>query len=115
MSFTIYSAPEKFGLETVGEVDWSDGCYQFDLTVVWRDQKGQLFWADSSGCSCPPPFEDTGLPDLKACTSAELQAHLDKRLDGKFGTAETCDEWDLDERNKRAGRIVDLVGRVIAW
>lgn len=30
----IYYDPEKFGLTTVGEIDWSTGSYEFDLTVV---------------------------------------------------------------------------------
>ena len=61
----IYYDPEKFGLKTVGEIDWSDGCYQFDLTVVWqRELDGVFVYAEDSGCSCPSPFEDTGVNDL---------------------------------------------------
>jgi len=50
----IYSATEKFGLETVGEVEFSSGAYEFDTTVVWRDKEtGSLYVASDSGCSCP--------------------------------------------------------------
>lgn len=61
----IYFDPEKFGLEIVGEVEWSDECYQFDKTVVWRDPQSQaLFVASDSGCSCPSPFESHGRDTL---------------------------------------------------
>jgi hypothetical protein len=48
----IYYNPEKFGLEIVGEVDFSSGYYEFDLRVVWR-KKGTkiLLTARDSGCS----------------------------------------------------------------
>jgi hypothetical protein len=53
----VYHQPEHFGLEIVGEVEWSDGCYQYDMTVVWKNAAGELFTADDAGCSCPIPFE----------------------------------------------------------
>lgn len=61
----IYYDPEKFGLTTIGEIDWSDSCYQFDYTVVWqRASDGRFVYAEDSGCSCPSPFEDKGVEDL---------------------------------------------------
>jgi hypothetical protein len=106
---TIYSSPEKYGLTTVGEIDYSDGCYQFDLTVVWRDAHGRLFYGDDSGCSCPSPFEDMGLTDLTVCTFATLQEHLEDRLDEAYSP---LNEWDRDDRKNRAAQIVNLLGRV---
>lgn len=55
-----YYDPEKCGLEKVAELDFSDGCYQFDITAVWtkKDAPGKFYWASDSGCSCPSPFED---------------------------------------------------------
>jgi hypothetical protein len=97
----IYYAPEKHGLKTIGEIDWSDGCYQFDYTVVWqRLADGQLLYGEDSGCSCPSPFEDQGADDLTACTWAELQAHLQER--GK-------DNYDGD----RAAEVGELMHRVL--
>jgi hypothetical protein len=63
----IYYSPEKLGLSTVAEIDWSDGCYQFDLRVVWKhDASGVLYTARDSGCSCPSPFEDyNGIESLE--------------------------------------------------
>lgn len=57
MSKNIYYDPEKFGLEQVAEIDFSDGYYQFDYLVVWKDKDDRLYYAEDSGCSCPSPFE----------------------------------------------------------
>lgn len=99
----VYYHPEKSGLTTTGEVDFSSGCYEFDYTVVWRDASGQLYYADDSGCSCPSPFETTGMDDLTPCTLADLQAHLEKRVaeDAYDGNKDRC-----------AGEVVELLGRV---
>src|SRR5699024_372088 len=44
--------------EEIGEVEWSEESYQFDLTRVYRQiSTGALFYATDSGCSCPSPFE----------------------------------------------------------
>ncbi|GAA0970037.1 hypothetical protein GCM10009555_018260 [Acrocarpospora macrocephala] len=107
---SLYYSPENYGLTTIGEIDWSDGCYQFDYTVIWRNQDGQLLYGEDTGCSCPSPFEDTGLDDLTACTLPELQAHLEKRLDEEFPASET-DERYAEKRNTRAAVIVDLISR----
>lgn len=102
MSANIYYNPEKFGLVPVGEIDWSDGCYQFNLTVIWRrDIDGHLVYAEDAGCSCPSPFEDQGIDDLTTCTAAQLQAHLEER--GR-------DNYDGD----RAAEIADLMARVVS-
>ena len=53
-----YRHPEHYGLQTVGEIDWDNEHYQFNLTVIWRHKDtGALYLADDSGCSCPSPFE----------------------------------------------------------
>lgn len=53
----VYCDAETFGLTEVDSIDISDGCYQFDLIVVWKDATGKHYWANDSGCSCPSPFE----------------------------------------------------------
>ena len=76
----IYYSPEKFGLKQIAELDFSSGCYEFDLTVVWQDGDGRLWYGDDSGCSCPAPFEGTGLNDLTPIKSAhEFNEHLKAR------------------------------------
>lgn len=96
----VYYSPEKFGLTPLGDIDFSDGCYQFDLTAVWRDATGKLLWADDAGCSCPSPFESVGIDDLSTGTPAELQAHLEKR---------NTEGYDGD----RSDAIAELMGRVV--
>lgn len=65
----IYYSPEKFGLRTIGEAEFSSGCYEFDTSVVWQDvETGAMFYADDLGCSCPSPFEDLGRGDLTEIT-----------------------------------------------
>ncbi len=80
----IYSTPEAFGLMPIGEIDWSDGCYVFDLTVVWqRTFDGRFLYAEDSGCSCPSPFEDSGVEDLVLLRNRgglnDFKAHCEKR------------------------------------
>ncbi len=55
----VYYQPEAFGLVPVAEIDYSDGCYQFDIRAVWKHtETGRLYTARDSGCSCPSPFEE---------------------------------------------------------
>jgi hypothetical protein len=71
---SLYSNPEKFGLETIKELDDPNASYSFDKFVIWRREKdNELFYATDSGCSCPSPFENvkdiqdlTPLKDMKA-------------------------------------------------
>jgi len=76
---TIYSNPEKYGLRTIGEIDWTDELYEFDLTVVWITPYGVLYWGNDTGCSCPEPFESFSLSDLSTGTFHDLAEHLNAR------------------------------------
>lgn len=53
----VFYNPEAHGLRVVAELEFSNGCYQFDTRVVW-EKDGALYTARDSGCSCPTPFED---------------------------------------------------------
>lgn len=53
----IYYAPEEFGLEVVSMIE-DPGSYEFNMFVVWKDKKGNLYYDEDSGCSCPSPFEN---------------------------------------------------------
>lgn len=55
---TLYNTPEEYGLEVVGEFDWCEPDYSFDLLVVWKESRGKYWIGEDSGCSCPSPFED---------------------------------------------------------
>jgi hypothetical protein len=52
-----YYKPEAYGLEIVGDIDWDQESYEFNMTVVWKEGRGKYYIADDSGCSCPAPFE----------------------------------------------------------
>lgn len=73
----VYYNPEDFGLTTIGEVEYSSGCYEFDLIVLWKRSDGVFVTARDSGCSCPSPFEDHNLTTLEPVhTLAELRERL---------------------------------------
>lgn len=78
---SVYYNPEKYGLEIIGEVDFSDGCWQFDSLVVWRRiEDGQLFYGEDSGCSCPSPFEDVAdVHGLVTATPHEIAKRIGER------------------------------------
>ncbi len=100
MPSDLYYAPEKFGLTTIGEVDFSSGDYCFDYTVVWqRQEDGAFLFGDDAGCSCPSPFEDTGLNDLTVAKGiGEIITHL--------GTRQSDSYYD---RSGEIARLVELM------
>lgn len=84
-----YYNPEKHGLVKVVEFDFSDGCYQFDLTAVWtKEGDKKFYWSDDSGCSCPSPFEGiSSIEQLQSGPFKEVRNHLNSRFDGQsWGT-----------------------------
>ncbi|MEU3976855.1 DUF7574 domain-containing protein [Streptomyces bacillaris] len=104
MTYEIYSRPESYGLRMIGEVDWSDGCYQFDLTVVWQDTTtGALYYADDSGCSCPSPFEDTDRSNLTLIDRPQvLIDHVNERIAGLY-------DFNASENERAKGEAGQLV------
>lgn len=65
----VYYYPEKSGLSSLGEIEYSDAFYQFDTRVVWlHAATGRLLTARDSGCSCPTPFKDFTLETLEDIT-----------------------------------------------
>lgn len=75
-----YYNPEKFGLTKIAEMEWSEPCYSFDMTVAWLDANGKLYWGSDSGCSCPSPFESTGLDSLDTGSFFDLDKEINERL-----------------------------------
>lgn len=109
----VYYSPEKFGLEIIGDIEWYDEPYQFDMTIVLRNKEtGQLYYADDSGCSCPSPFEDLGIDDLtKVERLQDLIDHLNERVGAeRYYWREGIE--DSPERQRRAGLAGDLIMRV---
>lgn len=81
---TVYNDPTALELETVAEIDYSDGDYCFDLRVVWLHRpSGEFYTARDSGCSCPSPFEEYhALGDLEMLSIPELEREAHGELRG---------------------------------
>ena len=87
----VYNSPEKFGLTEVGQIDWAEQDYSFDMTVVWKDENGKLYWADDSGCSCPSPFEDFhSLDQLETGSFFDL-AHYLQECENDYAKVQIAD------------------------
>lgn len=104
----IYYEPEKYGLKPIGEIDWSSGSYEFDLTVVWqRELDGVLVYAEDSGCSCPSPFESAGVDDLVVLRNRgglnEFKAHCEERQKNAYDGDRSSEVAQLVERMHAAG------------
>jgi hypothetical protein len=84
-----YYNPENFGLEIVGNFDWCEPDYSFDMLVVWKEKRGQYWIGQDSGCSCPSPFEE--ITDINQLDGPYNKDGLRKRID-----------WLIDERTKGA-------------
>lgn len=69
---TIESTPEKFGLKIIADVELG-GAYEFDTFLLFKREgfENVLFFAHDAGCSCPIPFEDIGVDDLKEIRTVE--------------------------------------------
>ena len=74
-----YYNPEKFGLEIVGEFDWSEPDYSFDMCVVFKEARGRYWIGEDAGCSCPAPFED--VRDINELDGPYTKDGLRKRLE----------------------------------
>jgi hypothetical protein len=98
----IYYSPESFGVECVGQVEWGTHNW-FDLTAVWVDAEGHLYWADDAGCSCVTQFEDVeSIEDLQSGTLHQLAEHLHERR--PYSTEPSVDA-DVVELLSRADRM----------
>lgn len=75
----IYYDPQAFGLEVVGEFEWTEPCWSFDTLAVWKQKRGQYWIGQDAGCSCPSPFED--VTDINELDGPYDKAGLRKRLD----------------------------------
>lgn len=96
----IYYNPDQFDMKIVGEIDWSDGNYQFDLTVVWQRISDNVFlFGEDEGCSCPTPFDNMKITELRMATPmSEFKIHLDNS--------------NINENQDRSMQIADLLERM---
>lgn len=55
----VFYANDKLGLTLIDSLDQPDLSYEFNtFIVVQHIESGRVFEAQSSGCSCPCPFEE---------------------------------------------------------
>ena len=101
-----YYNPEEYEAAIVGEVEWSEPCWSFDTTVVWKDKDGFFRMDSDSGCSCPSPFEDTRWDELERLSNHEVAAALNERLDN------TSNEY-YNNHDYAAPQVVELISRVM--
>lgn len=52
-----YYDADKMGWEVI-EFDQPNMYYEFNTLVFWKTKEGIIYTAQSSGCSCPCPFEE---------------------------------------------------------
>lgn len=82
-------------LDFIEDIDISEPDYSFDLLRVYvRKSDGMILWATDSGCSCPSPFEDVRVSDLRESTLATFE-------DAYFNSGEYND-WGYPEARVRA-------------
>ena len=79
----VYYNPESFGLTVMGQFDWCEVDYSFDMCVVWKDAGGAFWIGNDSGCSCPSPFED--IYDLNELDGPHDRSGLKSRLERLVG------------------------------
>lgn len=108
-----YFEPKEHGLVSVGEVDWIDGCYDWDTTTVFYcPEDGLFYWESGSGCSCNGPLEGvTKREDLESGTFFQLSNDLNKHL------ADTLEsKYESQKTKERAGmemtRVIEAAMRV---
>lgn len=84
----IYYNPQDYGLEIVGDFEFAEADYSFDMCVIWKEARGKYWVGEDSGCSCPSPFED--IRDKNELDGPYNKAGLRTRL-----------EWIVKERTER--------------
>lgn len=95
--------PENYGFKQIGQIDWSSGSYEFDLTTVWQHlATGKFYMADDSGCSCPSPYESVdSIDDLTEI--AKLQVLIDRL------NQHDADEYAHGGAGSHSGEVASLV------
>lgn len=98
---------EMDGLEFIGEIEWNNYSWEFDLTGVWKTKRGEYWIGDDSGCSCPSPFENfRGIEDLDGPYN---KADLRKRLEWKVTNSEYGHGRSEAELRKDISDLLDRI------
>jgi hypothetical protein len=105
-SENLYYSPEASNVDLIGTVQWGEASWDFDLTCVWRSKEDptKFYVASDSGCSCPSPFENIELSELKPMTKHQALAALVQR-----GIEEDDEDWGSGSSADAAALIEKLV------
>lgn len=95
----IRTDPEDFGLTIAVEADFNGG-YEFDIVILFRNERGEFFLGKDCGCSCPTPFEDVMLADLRPARSVHDVLEFLRSPD--YRTASVVDVVDFVGRCEKA-------------
>ncbi len=98
----VYYNPEQCGLKIIDTLDESGLSYEFNtLTIFEAIQNGKIYWAQSSGCSCPTPFEEYHFSDENDHNLNEVN---EQTLDSFINTVKTFPA-SVDERNSAIRKV----------
>lgn len=101
--YAINANPLVEHLTKIGEVDLSVADYSFDLLAFWvRKRDGQLLYATDSGCSCPMPFDNIKVRELRETT-------LDTVLDVARREAHGPDGYETVPQVEVVQKVRDLI------
>lgn len=68
------------------DIDLAEPYYSFDYVSFWvRKDTGQILYSTDSGCSCPTPYEETKVSELKEISFSGIPALLDRLADEGYG------------------------------
>lgn len=84
---------DKLGWEVI-TFDQPDMSYEFNTLCFWKTKEGLVFSAQSSGCSCPTPFEE-----YEGKTAVDIEQKLE-RVGSYEQAVRIIDGWNEDY-NKR--------------
>lgn len=104
------SNPVDEFLTYAGSVDLSEPDYSFDIIGFWvRKSDGQVLYATDSGCSCPSPWEDTKVGDLKETTADRVVDLAAECAETRYSPIPTATVRQSAREVQR--RIVELGGK----
>lgn len=112
--------PESLGLDTIAEVDYSDGNYVYDTRIVWKSYHDGLFYtARDSGCSCPTPFENyntiESLDRLDFATLEEEVRHEKRMIARYVGSYGRNDYVSDEELDRFLATVKNAMNQPVIW
>lgn len=106
----MYYNPEDYGLEVVGQFEWTEPNWSFDTLVVWKEKRGRYWIGEDSGCSCPTPFEN--ITDINQLDGPYTKDGLRKRLNFRI-EEQTAGEYHYGYPKAKLKRFAsDILSRI---